>query len=668
MKKKEKEQTSIGLLSSVKTRMIVCMLAVSAIPLLAAVIISYVSSTGKARSDAKENLAWQAHYLEAEINGTFLENEATIQAIAKSPSTVALLRDGKTGMTEVKEQITSVNESFDDGNAIVITGKDGKMIMRSDDSELVDISERTYFQTAMSGTANISEIIVSASTGQRSICIAAPVKDMATGEVIGTVHRNFNMHAFHELLADEAKEAFLIDEKGLLAAHSQYEIKPDEDPQDFSNSPYMTSGKNHDTYLSNATGVNAYVSYYKEPISGYTVCVAVKEKAVLQEANRSAMAIVFIGIVMMIVVIGLSFYLANSFTRPIFEVDELLHQLAQGRFTKIDKFLNRKDEFGKMIQNSNAVVEKLDGIVRKIKDSSAHVGASSEDLSIMANQIAQTTDSVANTVQEIAAGAMQQAKEVQDSAENTGLITDAVESVQGSTSDLNNLAARMKSASVTSSKSLQNFKKESETMSEKIDEISTKIAATQDAVANINEQVEGISDIAAQTNLLSLNASIEAARAGEAGRGFAVVAEEIRKLADDSESMASEIRSVMDVLLAQSQDAVSAASEIMEGNKLQQEALTETLASVEGMLEDIDTTVGSVAQIANQTDTCVTSNRVVSNAMASLSAISEENAASTQTTGAAVEELSATVTTLAGSADELKDVAKELKEEMEFFK
>ncbi|MBQ5425788.1 MAG: hypothetical protein IIU31_01305, partial [Pseudobutyrivibrio sp.] len=64
----------------------------------------------------------------------------------------------------------------------------------------------------------------------------------------------------------------------------------------------------------------------------------------------------------------------------------------------------------------------------------------------------------------------------------------------------------------------------------------------------------------------------------------------------------------------------------------------------------------------------VTSNDVVSDAMSSLSAISEENAASSETTGASVQELSATVSSLANSADDLKEIAQKLNEEMLFFK
>ena len=106
----------------------------------------------------------------------------------------------------------------------------------------------------------------------------------------------------------------------------------------------------------------------------------------------------------------------------------------------------------------------------------------------------------------------------------------------------------------------------------------------------------------------------------------------------------------------------------MEGNIEQQKALGDTLESVQGMLTDIEETVNSVAKISGEANTCVSSNSVVSSAMSSLSAISEENAASTETTGASVEELSATVTTLAESANHLKTIAEKLNEDMKFFK
>ena len=75
-----------------------------------------------------------------------------------------------------------------------------------------------------------------------------------------------------------------------------------------------------------------------------------------------------------------------------------------------------------------------------------------------------------------------------------------------------------------------------------------------------------------------------------------------------------------------------------------------------------------VKSIADGASTCVASNDVVSDAMSSLSAISQQNAASSETTGASVQELSATVSNLADSATGLRDVAEQLNKEMSFFK
>ena len=384
----------------------------------------------------------------------------------------------------------------------------------------------------------------------------------------------------------------------------------------------MTSADMSGMYESMATGALAYVSWVKEPISGWTIAIAERDSVVMAEARQSAFIIVGIGVVLVIAGVVISLIIANSFVKPILAVNSSLSVLADGGFNRISGYSKRKDEFGEIVRNFNDVIKRLQDIVSSIKDSANTVTTSSEDLADMANQISATTDGVANAVQEIATGAVQQAEEIQEAAENVGRITDAVTGVQNSTGNMEGLAGRMKDASQASSASLQNLQQSSADMTSKIEEIAKTISATQDAVANINERVDGISDIASQTNLLSLNASIEAARAGEAGKGFAVVAEEIRKLADDSDSMAQDIRTEMDELLKQAEAAVAAAELVKQGNLEQQEAIGETLQSVNGMLQDIDGTVLGVRDIAGGANTCVTSNEVVSDAMSSLSAIS----------------------------------------------
>lgn len=667
MNKNPNNANKISFLQSIKTKLVATMLAVAAIPLILVVTITYVNSTNKAKTDAKDNLEWQAWYLESSISTIIQNNKSSLKTLAASPELIEYLKSGETAPTDkIYPQMAAVNDLFDDENTIVVSNMKGMMVLRSDKGACVDISSRDYFKEASKGKENVSNVMVSASTNSRNISIAVPVKD--GDKVIGVIHRGFVLNDFHKLLAEDKTESFIVDREGTLAAHAKYEIKASDEPTSFASSPYMTSGKESDVYESHATGKATYVAYVKEPESGFTVCIATDVKKVLSQARKSAMISVLIGVIALIAATVISFLMALTFTKPINDVEESISALSDGRFVEIENHTTRGDEFGHIVRNTNALIEKLQGIVNHIKESSSSVGVSSESLSEMANQIAATTESVAEAVQEIATGAVQQAEEIQTAAANTSKITEAVDSVKTSSNDVNSIASRMKSASEESSESLTSLQESNEKMTSIIESISDKITATQNAVTNINEHVTGISGIAAQTNLLSLNASIEAARAGEAGRGFAVVATEIQKLANDSEALAQEIRVVMDELLKEANEAVKAADEVKAGNIEQQAALQSTLTAVNGMLHDIDDTVSGVHNINDESDTCVSSNKVVASAMSSLSAISEENAASSETTGASVEELSATVTSLAESANDLREIADRLNEEMKFFK
>ena len=669
-----KTKSNINFKDSIKTKLITIMMLVAAVPLIIAIIVSYNTSTSKAKSDALDLLASKVATIEMEYSNVINQNIVALQTLAAAHSTIEFVEnygaeDAKITNEDMWTEFDKMNENINDGNtSISMCIPTGDQILRADRAEGSNIADRDYFQECISkGKPVVSNIVVSKTTGNRVTNIIVPIYNREGTQIIGTIHRTYNLNNLHEFLAKHVSDGYIVDRAGMMAAHAQFEISA-EDEYDLSSSEFMSSSDSIGIIEAKYNGNLTYTAWSREPVSGFIVTVSQQNSEIMASAVKAAMIVVIIGIILVIIAIVISIFMANSFTLPIKAVSESLGALADGRFAKVDKFDRRKDEFGAISRAMNSVIDTLSSIVTNIKDSAASVGSSSDELSDMANQISQTAEDVSNAVQEIASGATQQADEIQSATENVGHIGEAVSDVQTSTDDLSTLAGKMKEASEISSKSLESLQKSSSEMTAKIDDISSTIQQTKDAVNNISEKVEGITSIATQTNLLSLNASIEAARAGEAGKGFAVVAEEIGKLAEDSKTMADDIRKEMDVLLQQSEAAVMAAEDVKQGNNDQQIALGETLDAVNGMLGDIGSTVGGVQLISQGADTCENSKNAVVDTMSALSAISEENAASSEETGASMQELSATVTTLAGSATSLKEIAEQLNEEMKFFK
>ncbi|SHJ28033.1 methyl-accepting chemotaxis protein [Pseudobutyrivibrio xylanivorans] len=431
----------------------------------------------------------------------------------------------------------------------------------------------------------------------------------------------------------------------------------------------------YQTYTDANTEINGvdYMVVY-QPLIYNDVCygmafVGMPRTTLLSYINSMMLKTLITGLVAMAIVISIAIYAAVKLSNAIKANVEAINQLSTGDLSvRInEKIVRRRDELGQTARAIISLADKLGDVIGSAKNSSSELDTSAEYLSTTAEAISMTAENVTSAVDNVAYGASNQADSLQDAVASVEEINDAIQNITDNTNHMNKIAGYMQDNSQTSSAALQELQASTEETINAIEDIVTKIDKTNKAVESVVEAVAIIDSIAAQTNLLSLNASIEAARAGDAGRGFAVVANEIRDLAEQSATAAKNIEEIMGVLSADSQATMTNAGQVQVSVEKQGEVLNRTIDVVNAMIGNIDESLVVTKKIVESVDQSDKATKVFADTINSLSAISQENAASTEETRASMLELAETVSKLSEKANNLNDISKILEREMSYF-
>ncbi|HIX57153.1 MAG TPA: methyl-accepting chemotaxis protein [Candidatus Anaerobiospirillum pullistercoris] len=295
--------------------------------------------------------------------------------------------------------------------------------------------------------------------------------------------------------------------------------------------------------------------------------------------NGSKMTLAYIGciVALIAVVFGsiLSWAICSYITSCIIRLGNFIREMNQGNFDfVISKY--HKDDFGQIIDNMREMRDNMNSALTLVKENSAKTENSLHQIVTLAQDIVEKVGDCEGKTINVSAASEEMLSTTQDIAKNC--------------EDASNLSNDTKNIIADGVTKIQQTIEAIRRQSEEIHNNSLAVEKVAKRSLDINSIVNTIEEIAAQTNLLALNAAIEAARAGEAGRGFAVVADEVRALASRTASSTQEIAD----MVADIQKDAAAASSSINNSVISMEDTSHNTVEVENTMHDIVEHVNSV--------------------------------------------------------------------------
>ena len=418
-------------------------------------------------------------------------------------------------------------------------------------------------------------------------------------------------------------------------------------------------------------GAKKLCAYYPEKDGLYiVVCTADLDDALSGIHENLGQACALGGFLAVVFAI-LGFFFSTRMFKRVGQMQGMIDRMKNLDFTVDEtetKLLQSKDEFGIMAKALASLQQKLGETVSQIKNQSDRLFDSSNGMYKNMSNMTQTTDQVDRAVQEIAEGATNQANETQKANENVITIGTMIEDTNNEVEELKKTAKNMQEAQRTAHEILEELGTVNQHTKASVEEIAQQTMTTNVSATKIREVTGLITDIAEETNLLSLNASIEAARAGEAGRGFAVVASQIQKLAEQSDASAKQIEIIIDQLVADSEKAVATMEQVQRIIDEQSQDVDRTGEVFRSVSDGIQKSIDGINLIGQKVQNMDQARIAVVDTVSNLSAIAEENAASTQESSASVTSITGIADEMQISSEDMRKIAEDLDQRMAAFK
>ncbi len=417
----------------------------------------------------------------------------------------------------------------------------------------------------------------------------------------------------------------------------------------------------------NYKGQSYLFLYNKVETGDGIVCALVPKTVIIRQANEIRNYTIVTIIACCIIAFVIGSVLALGIAKTINKVNAVMKQTSEGDLTGTIE-VKRKDEFRILSGNISNMISSIKSLIVKMTRVSTQVNDSANQVSDNSEVLYKATRDITEAIGYIEAGLIQQSEDTESCLNQMSDLADRISVVYDRTSEIETIAGKTQDTVDNGMIIVTELGERVQDTTEITKAIINDISELEKESKAINSIIGTINEIADETSLLSLNASIEAARAGEAGRGFAVVSDEIRKLAEQSAEAGTKIGKIIIRIQDRMTKTIETAERADDIVNYQAEALNTTVK----VFEDIRNHVGALARdldtISSNMNGIETAKNDTLDAIASISATSNETeAASTELSKNAEKQLEA-VEILNTAVKQLQTNSQELDESVSVFK
>ncbi len=414
-----------------------------------------------------------------------------------------------------------------------------------------------------------------------------------------------------------------------------------------------------------------YYGYYKpitvhDEVIGMAFAAQLKDN-VTEAVNSSITNFVSIAIVLVAVFTLIILLFSKGLIKSFLVLDENVNALSQGDLSAHSEQKSGIKEVNNLFSSAKLMQENLSDIIGKVKDVSGDLVGNVSEVTSLSQKSADRAQTITMAMQELSDSTMNMTESVQDINLQMIEIGNCVGDISDNVDRLYATSENIQKVNEEAKVNMQTIHENTVQSVTAVNDITEQIKETNESIKGIDTAVELILSISEQTQLLSLNASIEAARAGEMGKGFSVVAEEIRNLSEQSAEGAEMIKDIAKIIVEKSHKSVQLAEEVHSLIMLEQENVSRTQLKYEELSKDIGDSVNEIKSISDKTEYLTEYKEKVVDHVQSLSAISEENAASNQEVNANVSEIMSDVQTVSDNCEKMNYLAKNLDSAVQYF-